>query len=172
MSRAEAQAIVEPVEGPRVRDGWKAVAQSAALVITGLAALVLGGRLLVDGSVQLARIAGLSERVIGLTIVAAGTSAPELAASVAAARKGHSEIAVANLLGSNIFNLLGILGVTAVIGPVPVSSEILRGDGWWLLGSVLVLFPLMRVGRSVNRLEGGALLACYLTYLGVLLIRG
>jgi cation:H+ antiporter len=169
VTRAEAQPIVERVEGPVVRDGWKAVTQSAALVITGLAALILGGRILVDGAVQLARIVGVTERVIGLTIVAAGTSAPELAASIAAARKGHAEIAVANLLGSNIFNLLGILGVTALITSVPVSPAILRFDAWWMLGSAAVLFPLMRIGRKINRFDGSLLLAAYLVYLGLLL---
>lgn len=172
VTRADAQAIVGRVEGPVPRDGWKAVTRSSALVITGLAALVLGGRLLVDGSVQLARLAGVSERVIGLTIVAAGTSAPELAASAAAARKGHAEIAVANLLGSNIFNLLGILGVTAVVIPIPVSPAILRSDAWWLLGAALVLFPLMRIGRKINRIEGGFLVTAYAVYLAQLLARG
>ena len=169
VTRAEAEPIVERVEGPVVRDGWRAVTQSTALVVTGLAALILGGRILVDGAVQLARIVGVTERVIGLTIVAAGTSAPELAASIAAGRKGHADLAVANLLGSNIFNLLGILGVTALITPVPVSPEILRFDAWWMLGSAALLFPLMRIGRKINRLDGSLLLAAYLVYLGLLL---
>ena len=169
VTRAEAEPIVKRVEGPVVRDGWRAVTQSTALVVTGLAALILGGRILVDGAVQLARIIGVTERVIGLTIVAAGTSAPELAASIAAGRKGHADLAVANLLGSNIFNLLGILGVTALITPVPVSAAILRFDAWWMLGSAVVLFPLMRIGRNINRVDGSLLLAAYLVYLGLLL---
>jgi cation:H+ antiporter len=146
--------------------------QSTALVITGLAALILGGRLLVDGAVQLARLAGITERVIGLTIVAAGTSAPEVAASLAAARKGHGEMAVANLLGSNIFNLLGILGITALVTPVPVAAEILRSDAWWLLASAVVLFPLMRIGRKVTRVDGILLLLAYGVYLAQLFLRG
>ena len=172
VSRAEAQAVVERVEGPVARDGMKAMMQSTALVITGLAALILGGRLLVDGAVQLARFAGITERVIGLTIVAAGTSAPELAASIAAARKGHAEIAVANLLGSNIFNLLGILGLTALVTSVPVSPEILRSDAWWMLASAVVLFPLMRIGRKINRVDGMLLLLAYGVYLAQLFVRG
>jgi cation:H+ antiporter len=172
VSRAEAETIVERAEGPVARDGRKAMSQSIALVITGLAALVLGGRLLVDGAVQLARFAGITERVIGLTIVAAGTSAPELAASIAAARKGHAEIAVANLLGSNIFNLLGILGFTALVTSVPVSGEIIRSDVWWMLGSVLILFPLMRIGRNITRIEGALLVLAYLVYLTQLFVRG
>lgn len=172
VSRAAAETIVERAEGPVARDGWKALTQSIALVITGLAALVLGGRLLVDGAVQLARLFGITERVIGLTIVAAGTSAPELAASIAAARKGHAEMALANLLGSNIFNLLGILGITALVTSVPVSQEVLRSDAWWMLGSAVVLFPLMRIGRKITRFDGALLLVTYLVYLAQLLGRG
>lgn len=166
---AEARVVVAPMEGVVARDGMRATLIASGLVVSGLAALVVGGRLLVDGSVDLARLAGVSERVIGLTIVAAGTSAPELAASVAAARKGHSEIAVANLLGSNIFNLLGILGVTALVMPIPVSAEIMRGDAWWMLASAVALFPLMRVGRSISRVEGGFLVVAYVVYVGLLL---
>jgi cation:H+ antiporter len=114
---------------------------------------------------------GLSERVIGLTIVAAGTSAPELAASIAAARKGHAELAIANLLGSNIFNLLGILGLTALVTTVPVSPEILRSDAWWMLASAIVLFPLMRIGRNMTRLDGSLLVAAYGVYLLQLFLR-
>jgi cation:H+ antiporter len=144
--------------------------RSLGLVVAGLAGLVVGGRLLVDGAVQLAQLAGLTERVIGLTIVAAGTSAPELAASLAAARRKHSDIAVANLLGSNIFNILGILGITAVITPIPVSPEIIRSDAWWMLGAAVALFPLMRVGRKITRLDGSLMLAAYAVYLALLLL--
>jgi cation:H+ antiporter len=171
VTRAEAQPIVERVEGPVARNSTKALMQSIGLVVTGLAALILGGRLLVDGAVQLARLAGITERVIGLTIVAAGTSAPEVAASLAAARKGHADLAVANLLGSNIFNLLGILGLTALVTTVPVSGEMLRSDAWWMLGSVAVLFPLMRVGRKVSRFDGTLLLLAYGIYLAQLFAR-
>lgn len=145
------------------------VAQSVVLVVAGLVTLVIGGRLLVDGSVQLARLAGLTERVIGLTIVAAGTSAPEMAASIVAARRGHSDIAVANLLGSNVFNILAILGITALITPIPVSPEMVRVDAWWMMGTALALFPIMRAGRSVSRLEGGVLVGVYVTYVLLLL---
>ena len=89
---------------------------------------------------------------------------------VAAARKGHSDIAVANLLGSNIFNVLGILGATALVTPIPVALEMVRSDAWWMMGVAVVLFPVMRVGRSITRLEGAFLLAGYLLYLALLLL--
>jgi len=165
----EARGIVEHVEEGTTATGKRGVLTSLALVITGCAALVLGGRLLVDGAVQLARIAGITERVIGLTIVAAGTSAPELAASIAAARRKHADIAVANLLGSNIFNILGILGTTAVVMPIPVNPAILRTDIWWVLGAALGIFPLMRVGRDITRIDGAILLTAYAVYLGILI---
>jgi cation:H+ antiporter len=166
---AEAQELAETVAGHAPPAGWRDVGKSLLLVVAGLAALVVGGRFLVDGAVQLARIAGITERVIGLTIVAAGTSMPELAASVAAARRGHADIAVANLLGSNVFNILGILGVTALLTPISVAPAMIRSDAWWMLGTAAALFPLMRVGRNITRLEGAFLLAVYTIYVGLLL---
>lgn len=171
VTAAEVRPVVERVEVATLSTGWRAATRSSALVIAGLATLVVGGRMLVDGAVDLARLAGVSERVIGLTIVAAGTSAPELAASVAAARRHHADIAVANLLGSNIFNLLGIVGITSVVAPLAVSPAILRFDAWWMLGSAVGLFPLMRVGRDITRIDGGLLLAAYAVYLALLLAR-
>lgn len=166
---AEAQELAASVAAHAPPTGWVDIGKSLLLVVGGLVALVIGGRLLVDGAVQLARIAGVTERVIGLTIVAVGTSAPEMAASVTAARKGHSDIAVANLLGSNIFNLLGILGTTALLAPIPVAAEMIRSDAWWMMGVALVLFPVMRVGRRITRLEGGLLFLGYVAYVILLL---
>jgi cation:H+ antiporter len=145
------------------------LAMSLIALGVGVLALVGGGRFLVDGSVALARIAGLSERVIGLTIVAAGTSAPELATSLVASLRGRADVAVANIIGSNIFNVLGILGLTALILPVPVAPQIVGGDMWWMLGTSLLLLPVLRFGASVSRPEGALLLASYAVYLFALL---
>jgi len=127
---AEARQLEEHVEARDidVSPGAKRVVGSRlvvtiAVLAVGIAALVTGGRLLVDGAVSLARIAGMSERVIGLTIVAGGTGVPELATSLVAAFRQRTDVAVANMIGSNIFNILGILGVTALIVPVPVAPE-------------------------------------------------
>lgn len=160
---------LERLEHVTTPSNLREIVQAVLLVIGGVLALIVGGRLLVDGSVQLARLAGLTERVIGLTVVAAGTSAPEMAASIVAARRGHSEIAVANLLGSNIFNILAILGITAVVTPISVSPAMIRVDAWWMMGTALALFPFMRVGRRISRLEGALLVGVYGTYVALLL---
>lgn len=141
----------------------------ASYTLAGVLLLVLGGRLLVDGSVALARLAGLSERIIGLTIVAAGTSAPEVATSIAAALRRHTDVAVANIIGSNIFNLLAILGLTSLLLPIPVAREFLRVDMVWMLGTSLLLLPVMLTGRRVRRRDGALLLAAYGLYMAVLI---
>ena len=135
----------------------------------GIAALVVGGKLLVDGAVSLARLAGMSERQIALTIVAGGTGAPELATSLVAAFRRRTDVAVANMIGSNIFNVLGILGITAAITPIPVAPAILRSDMSWMLATALLLLPVMWRGRSINRFEGALLVGAYLTYVVLLL---
>ena len=140
-------------------------------MVLGSGLLVLGGKYLVDGSVAIARYAGMTERVIGLTIVAAGTSAPELAASLVAAYRGRTDLALANIIGSNIFNILGILGVTALLHPIPVAAGIVHTDAWWMLGFAVVLLPMMWTGRRISRPEGGLLLAGYGLYL-LTLLRG
>jgi cation:H+ antiporter len=135
----------------------------------GIIALVVGGRFLVDGSVALARIVGMSERVIGLTIVAGGTGAPELATSLVAAYRKRPDVAVANMLGSNIVNILGILGLTALIQPIPVSRPIIASDMWWMIATAGVLLPIMRSGHRVGRGEGAVLLATYVVYVARLI---
>jgi cation:H+ antiporter len=139
-----------------------------ALTVVGL---WIGARLLVDSSVRLARRAGLSELVIGLTIVAVGTSTPELAVSLDAAYKGFGDIAVANVLGSNIYNLAFILGVVSLFHVLPVQRSLVKRDGVALLASTAVgaavLFDL-----TVSRLDGAVLVGLFLAYTGYLLSRG
>ena len=142
----------------------------AALIVVGIVTLVGGAQALVRGAVVLAEYAGLSERVIGLTVVAFGTSMPELATSLVAARRGQAEIALANVLGSNIFNLTAILGVVAVVTPQAVPRETVTLDFWWMIGYALALFPMMRAGLRISRANGVLLLAAYGLYL-VLLLR-
>jgi cation:H+ antiporter len=142
---------------------------SLALVAAGVVLLCLGAHATVTGAVDLGRLIGLSERVIGLTIVAAGTGLPEVVTSVVSTVRGRDDVAIANVLGSNLFNILGILGLTALLKPLPISAEIIARDNWWMLGVTLLLFPLMFTGRRVNRFEGGLLLAVYAAYLVLLL---
>lgn len=139
------------------------------VLAAGLVALVAGGRLLVDGAVSIARLAGVDERVIGLTIVAGGTGAPELATSLMAALRRRTDVAVANMIGSNIVNILGILGITALVRPVPVQAAIVNGDMLWMLGTAVLLLPVLRSQARISRLEGGVLVGAYVAYLAVLL---
>ncbi|GGE18821.1 cation:H+ antiporter [Gemmobacter megaterium] len=140
---------------------WK----SLVWLAFGFAVLLVGARLLVDGSVNIARSFGVSEAFIGLTIVAIGTSLPELATSLAAAIKKHSEIAIGNIVGSNIFNLLGILGATAVVAPIPVETRFLTFDLPVLIAATLVLTGLLLWRPLIGRWIGAALLASYAVYI-------
>jgi cation:H+ antiporter len=134
------------------------------LILGGLAVLIVGSRLLVDNSVSLARGMGVSEAVIGLTIVAAGTSMPELATSIVAALKRQPDIAIGNVIGSNIFNILGILGVAGLIRPME-GTGILPRDLYLTMALSVALLPLLWSGLKVSRWEGGVLIAVYLGYL-------
>lgn len=133
----------------------------------GLLLLIASSRLLVWGAVEIARGLGVSDLIIGLTVVAAGTSLPELASSIIAARKGEHDIALGNVLGSNLFNTLGVVGIAALITPVAVGPEVLGRDVMVMSILTLSLFVICygwgRAGR-VNRVEGGGLLICYLAY--------
>lgn len=133
----------------------------------GLALLILGSNLLVDNCILIARSLGLSEAVIGLTIVAAGTSMPELATSVVAAFRKEPDIAIGNIVGSNIFNILGILGVSAWVVPITVTNIKLT-DYLVMIGLSVLLIPVLWSGLRVRRLEGALLLACYFGYLYLL----
>jgi len=137
---------------------------SGLWVVAGLVALMFGARFLVDGSVNIARGFGISEAFIGLTIVAVGTSLPELATSVIAAFRRQSEIAIGNIVGSNIFNVLGILGVTALIKPIPVADRFLTFDLPIMICASLVLTALLLTRRVIGRGIGVALLVGYAAY--------
>lgn len=155
-----AEAISDRAIGPARRPGLVA----AAAVAGGIMLLVVGGRLLVDGASDLARMAGMSERMIGLTVVAFGTGTPELVTSLVAAARGQTDVAVANMIGSNIFNLLGILGVTAVVHPFAFAPSLAGSDLWWMLGATLALLPVLWRGMYVARWEGGLLVGLYGAY--------
>lgn len=136
----------------------------------GLAITLVGARLLVTGAISVATLLGLSEAVIGLTIVAIGTSMPELVTSLIAARKGHGDVALGNIIGSNIFNILGILGVTALVHPLTVPPSIAQIDIWVMIAATAVLLVFARTGWRIGRREGAALLLAYLAYLAWLLL--
>ncbi len=139
------------------------------LILTGLIAMIAGSKLLLQGSVAVARTAGISDEVIGLTLIAAGTSLPELATSVMAAKRGQSDIAIGNVVGSNIFNILGILGISGMLLPLQVSDHMAKIDNVVMVVISLACLPIMRSGFTISRLEGGALLAAYIGYTWMLL---
>jgi cation:H+ antiporter len=124
------------------------------------------------GAVGIAEDFDVSEAIIGLTIVAVGTSLPELTVSVMAALRRHADVAVGNILGSNIFNLLGILGVSALVRPLSIHSRILQFDQWVMLGSAVLLVWFLHTGRQLSRSEGGVLLVGYAAYIGYSLVLG
>lgn len=156
-------------EGLTIRD-WSR-AKAAFFVVAGLVLLVIGGKIIVDSAVQIAQSFGISERIIGLTIVSIGTSLPELATSVVAARKGNADIALGNIVGSNIFNIFFILGLTAVITPVPVPAASHLDIGINVLVTLLLMaFILYPRGRTISRPEGGILLGLYVLYTAWLVV--
>ena len=137
----------------------------AGIIIVGLFAVVVGAEWLVTGATTLATEFGVSEEVIGLTVVAIGTSLPELATSIVAAYRGHSDVCVGNVLGSNLFNLFGITGVTALFAPLPFSDKIVSFDLWILLAATAIIIPFMLTGRRISRPEGIVLLILYVSFI-------
>lgn len=139
-----------------------------SFAVAGLVVVIIGGRLLVDGSIGLARGLGISEAVIGLTIVAVGTSMPELVTSVLAALRRQSEVALGNVLGSNMYNVLGIAGVTAIISPTGVPAQIAGFDTPVMVAVSILLLVVAATGLRISRREGAALLAGYVLYIAVI----
>lgn len=136
--------------------------------VGGIALAIAGAWLLVEGALGLAALFGVADTVIGLTIVAVGTSLPELVASVVASLRRQGDIALGNILGSNIYNVLGILGVTALVHPLSVPEEILRFDVWVMLAATLLLILFATTGRTLTRGEGLVFLAAYAVYVAAL----
>jgi cation:H+ antiporter len=145
--------------------------QSVAWMVTGIVAglllLVAGSRALITGAVGIALDLGVSEAVVGLILVAVGTSLPEFSISVVATLRRHPDVAVGNVLGSNIFNTLGILGISALLQPLPVHERILEFDQWVMIAASTLLLVFLYTGNRLNRWEGGILLASYLAYAGL-----
>ncbi len=136
----------------------------------GLAALLIAGKICLVGAIVLAQVIGLSERVIGLTVVAVGTSLPELFASLQAARRGFTDLAIANIIGSNLFNTLCILGITGLVVPLPVNAGTLGIDLWWMGAFLIAIVPGIFFRERIGRKHGIILLAGYVAYTLVLLL--
>jgi cation:H+ antiporter len=138
---------------------------NAVLIILGTVGLAFGADWLVDGAKIIATNFGVSEHVIGVTIVAFGTSVPELITSVMAAFKKETDISVGNLIGSNIFNILGVLGITALVKDISVTQKVVNVDSLWMLAIAFLLLPLMLVGYKITRLRGFLLFLFYCIYI-------
>ena len=145
--------------------GWRI----GLFLALGLVGLPLGVTLLVDNATIISQAFGVSDTVIGLTLVAIGTSLPELATTVMAALRRQADVALGNVICSNTFNLLGIIGVAVLVGPIAVDPEFLRFDLWVMLAASLMLVPFVFLGRNVTQLWGVLLVALYGTYMFVLL---
>lgn len=141
------------------------------MIVAGLAAAIFGAGFLVDGATVLASAAGVSESVIGLTVVAVGTSLPELIACIVAVLRKHEDVALGNIVGSNIYNLCGILGLTAIIHPIEVPAEIASFDIWVMLGVTALLIVQLRSGWKLSRAEGALMVALYAAYTAILAMR-
>jgi cation:H+ antiporter len=163
---APADDAPEPIQTPRQ------LLWDLLLIGVGLGFLVLGSRWMVDGAVAMARFFGLSELVIGLTIVAVGTSLPEVAASIIAALRGERDIAVGNVVGSNIFNILGILGLTGIVAPdgIGVAASMLAFDIPVMIAVAVACLPIFFTSWTIARWEGWLLLGYYGAYMTYVLL--
>ena len=144
---------------------WKIL----VFLVLGLVGLPLGADLLIDSAEVLARRYGVSESVIGLTLVALGTSLPELATTTMAALRRQADVAIGNVIGSNMFNLLAIIGIASLVGPLPVDSKFLEFDLWVMLGASILLVPFVYFRKDINRVWGIALTVLYVSYILVVL---
>jgi cation:H+ antiporter len=140
---------------------WKSI----VLLLGGIFGLYFGADLFVDSAVEIATIVGISQRVIGITVIAIGTSIPEMITSIIAAINKKTDIAIGNILGSNIMNVLAIIGTTALISPIQVSEIFLKQDFYWMLGLTILLFPIFKTKDTISRIEGLILFGIYCTYI-------
>ncbi len=164
--RAAAAEEEEEVEGADPDMPWW---QIFVFLVLGLVGLPLGADLLVDNATIIAREFGISDTVIGLTLVAVGTSLPELATTVMAALRRQADVALGNVIGSNMFNLLAIIGVASMVAPIPVDPEFLRFDLWVMLGASILLIPFVFLRRDITRAWGMVLTLLYVVYLLIVL---
>lgn len=142
----------------------RTVTKAALVLVAGIAGVIGGSEMLVHGAIELARLVGVSESVIGLTLIAFGTSLPELATVLVASWRNQDDIAAGNVLGSNLFNILAVLGAASITAPVPVPEAMLTFDFWVMLGATLILIPYMISGRPISRPVGMLFVLVYLGF--------
>jgi cation:H+ antiporter len=164
-NKAAKEAMPEEFETGKAKGIWILV----LYVVLGTVGLVYGAKWFLEGAEAIARNLGVSDRVIAITLVAFGTSVPELAASIIAALKKEHDIFLGNIIGSNLFNILAILGITSIISPIEVADEIIQSDMFWMLATSFVLLPMGLLGKRLSRLDGSILFGTYLVYVYILL---
>ena len=164
-SKKLAKESITEVEIEPVKNIWK----SLGLLVLGLVGLYFGAAWLLESAVILAGVFGMSNEVIGLTIVAFGTSVPELVTSAVAAFKKETDISIGNLIGSNIFNIMAVIGITAIVKPIPVGWET-NSNMIWMLAIAFALLPLMLIGKKLGRLKGVMLFGTYVVYITLVVI--
>ncbi|RPA67311.1 calcium/sodium antiporter [Cyclobacteriaceae bacterium YHN15] len=147
----------------------KAIIIYIIFLLLGVLGLYYGSDMFVDSAVEISQVFGVSERVIGITVIAIGTSLPEMVTSIIAALKKKTDIAIGNILGSNIMNILAIIGITSMISPIPVADIFLKQDFIWMLGITLLLFPILKSKLQISRWEGLILLSIYGVYIYLIL---
>ncbi|MCA2013868.1 calcium/sodium antiporter [Cereibacter sphaeroides] len=162
-ARAQAHRKSDEAELEGAEDGISGL-KIGLYLLGGIIGLPLGANLLVQGATDIALVLGVSEAVIGLTLVAVGTSLPELATTVAAALRREAGVAMGNVIGSNIFNLLGIIGIASLVGPIPVPETMLHLDLWLMLGASALLGLFVATGRSIGKISGVILILAYVVY--------
>ncbi len=165
----EACADDEELEGLEEADPDMPYWKVSIFLVLGLVGLPMGAHLLVENATVIARHYGVSETVIGLTLVAVGTSLPELATTVMAALRRQADVALGNVIGSNMFNLLAIVGIATLVGPIPVDPEFLHFDLWVMLGASLLLIPFVFLKQDITRTWGFVLSILYVIYVIILL---
>ncbi|MEP2641817.1 calcium/sodium antiporter [Roseobacter sp.] len=161
--------IGDPDEDPEGADPDMPWWRIGMFLVLGMVGLPLGASLLVDNATIIAKTYGISDTVIGLTLVAIGTSLPELATTVMAALRRQADVALGNVIGSNMFNLLAIIGITSFVGPIPVDPAFLRFDLWVMLGASVLLLPFVYLSWNITRFWGVILSGLYVTYLVIVL---
>ncbi len=163
-SNAEVQAEYAQEYGISGQQTWPQLARHGVVLLGGTGLLIVGGHLLVYGATEFAKAMGVSQLIIGLTIVAVGTSLPELATSVVACYRGERDIAVGNIVGSNIFNILTVLGATAIFADIPVSTAALQFDMPVMLAVAIACLPIFYTGNRISRWEGMLFISYYVAY--------
>ncbi|GAA0876154.1 calcium/sodium antiporter [Wandonia haliotis] len=144
--------------------------QAILFLAIGLVGLYFGAEWLLKGAVEIALDWGMEERIIGITIIAFGTSVPELVTSAVAAYRKETDISIGNLIGSNIFNIMAVIGITAIVKPIDVTENTLNIDMIWMLAIALALLPMLVIGKKITRFKGLLLLGSYIAYIAVLLL--